>query len=376
MQIYVVQKGDTLYGIARKTNVSVADLMNYNQLDPNLPIMVGQALIIDTEKASITVNGYAYPTISMDALLAMAPALSYLSIFSYQALPNGFVKLIRDYVPIQRARQNGVAPVFVLTNIGESGRFESELAHQILTQPEIQTVLMENCLSIMLEKNYTAINIDFEYIYPADLTLYNQMIERFTEFFHKAGFPIFTSLAPKRSKDQMGTLYEAHDYAFHGKTVDQVILMTYEWGYTYGPPMAVAPLPQVERILQYAVTEIPSEKIWMGIPNYGYDWTLPFDRQRPAKSLSNVAAVRLAQEKRVEIQYDPMSQAPYFYYRDEQGQLHVVWFEDARSIEAKMELVKKYQLGGISYWTVMTYFAPNRIIPMENFHIEKHITTS
>lgn len=39
------------------------------------------------------------------------------------------------------------------------------------------------------------------------------------------------------------------------------------WGYTYGPPMAVAPLNQVTRVVDYALTEIPKEKIWMGIPN-------------------------------------------------------------------------------------------------------------
>ena len=40
--------------------------------------------------------------------------------------------------------------------------------------------------------------------------------------------------------------------------------------------MAVAPLPNVRRVLDYAVTEIPPEKIYLGIPNYGYDWPLPF----------------------------------------------------------------------------------------------------
>ncbi len=52
--------------------------------------------------------------------------------------------------------------------------------------------------------------------------------------------------------------------------------MTYEWGYKYGPNMAVAPLNMVRRVLDYAVTEIIPEKIMLGIPNYGYDWPLPF----------------------------------------------------------------------------------------------------
>ena len=47
-------------------------------------------------------------------------------------------------------------------------------------------------------------------------------------------------------------------------------------------------------MLDYAVTEIPPEKILMGMPNYGYDWTLPFMRGTPAQSVSLTQAVDLA----------------------------------------------------------------------------------
>jgi spore germination protein len=66
-------------------------------------------------------------------------------------------------------------------------------------------------------------------------------------------------------------LYQGHDYPVHGALVDHVIIMTYDGGYTFGPPMAVAPLNEVVKVLNYAVTAIPREKIFMGIPNYGYD---------------------------------------------------------------------------------------------------------
>ena len=63
-----------------------------------------------------------------------------------------------------------------------------------------------------------------------------------------------------------GSLYEGHDYAAVGAAVDAVLLMTYEWGYTYGPPMAVAPLPNVQAVLDYAVTAILPKKILLGVP--------------------------------------------------------------------------------------------------------------
>ena len=59
--------------------------------------------------------------------------------------------------------------------------------------------------------------------------------------------------------------------------------------------MAVAPLPNVRRVLDYALTEIPADKIFLGIPNYGYNWKLPYERGvTAAVTLGNLTAVDLA----------------------------------------------------------------------------------
>ena len=79
--------------------------------------------------------------------------------------------------------------------------------------------------------------------------------------------------------------------------------------------MAVAPIPSVRRVLEYAVTEIPPEKISMGIPNYGYDWPLPFVRgETAARSIGNQEAVAIASANNAVIQYDETSQTPFFEY--------------------------------------------------------------
>ena len=124
--------------------------------------------------------------------------------------------------------------------------------------------------------------------------------------------------------------------------------------------MAVAPLPNVRAVLDYAVTEIPAEKIFLGVPNYGYDWPLPVDLGvTRATSISNQYAVELARRYGGSIQYDQTAQAPWFRYRDENGTQHEVWFEDARSIQAKLGLVKEYGLSGAGYWNLMRPFPQN-----------------
>ncbi len=145
--------------------------------------------------------------------------------------------------------------------------------------------------------------------------------------------------------------------------------MTYEWGYTYGPPMAVAPIFQVRKVLDYAVTEIPREKIRLGIPNYGYDWPLPFEQGvTKARTIGNVEAVRIAVAQGAEIFFDERSMAPYFHY-EEAGVRHEVWFEDVRSMQAKFDLISEYGLNGAGYWQIMRLFRANWVLLEDQFTI-------
>ena len=126
--------------------------------------------------------------------------------------------------------------------------------------------------------------------------------------------------------------------------------------------MAVAPLRNVRQVLDYAVTEMPPEKIFLGIPNYGYDWALPFRQGNKATSISNQYAVELAARHYAAIRFDEKAQSPWFRYVDGTGQEHEVWFEDARSIRAKLALTQEYGLHGVSYWNLMRPFPQNWLV--------------
>ena len=278
---------------------------------------------------------------------------------------------IPDEPVISAALDADVMPMMVITNIMEGGSFDSEIAHSILVNEQVQDTLFNNILNTLRDKNYKGLDIDFEYIYPSDRENYTRFIERAVTLLHPRGYLVSTALAPKTSADQPGLLYEAHDYEAIGKLVDNVIIMTYEWGYTFGPAQAVAPIDQVERVLQYAVSAIPKEKILMGMPNYGYDWTLPYVTGSAARSITNLEAVRLAARVGAEIKYDARVQAPYFNYYDSNKQLHIVWFDDARSIQARLKLIDKYDLGGVSYWTINNFFSQNWLVLQSMYHIRK-----
>lgn len=126
--------------------------------------------------------------------------------------------------------------------------------------------------------------------------------------------------------------------------------------------MAVAPLSEVRRVVEYALTEFSPNQLYLGIPNYGYDWTLPYRDGGRAKSLNNVEAVRLAWDRRAAIRYDEQTQTPWFRYVDDQGSEHEVWFEDARSIQAKLNLAFDFGLYGVGYWNLDRPFPQNWVV--------------
>ena len=377
-RIYTVRAGDSLYSIARQYGVTVDSILGENpDIGAGGRIYPGQVVVIpppgETGRRTIEVNGYTFPGSNLALVQTAFPSLTYLSIFSYEVRPDGSLNTIDDARWIAAARAAHVAPMMVITNIRASGGFSSDIAHAVLSDPKVQDTLIENVANVMRSKNYYALNIDFEYIFPDDRESYNAFLQKITQRMHTLGYPVMTAVAPKLSGTQAGLLYEAHDYHAHGATVDRVILMTYEWGYLAGPPQAVAPINQVRKVLDYAVTQIPPDKILLGIPNYGYDWTLPYVRGTLAQTFSNVEAVARAWRNHAEIKYDPTAQSPYYNYYDAQKRQHIVWFEDARSIQQKLNLVKEYDLAGISYWTIERPFPQNLVVLNSTFNVKKVI---
>lgn len=122
--------------------------------------------------------------------------------------------------------------------------------------------------------------------------------------------------------------------------------------------MAVAPLASVRRVLEYALTEMSAEKIFMGFPNYAYDWALPYQAgSTRAELIGNEYAVQLAARVGAEIHFDETEQTPWFHYTGADGLVHEVWFEDARSALAKFQLLEQYHLRGLGVWNFMRPFA-------------------
>lgn len=366
MEIYVVQPGDTVDMIAGAYGIIADQLIFINQIQYPYPLAVGQALLIPVESGAapnrfINSNGYAYPFIARETLDVTLPYLSELSIFSYGFTPEG--RLLPPQLPvdwmIEAAGQTNTKSILTLTPFGEDGQFNNNLIHSLVNNVSAMATLTSQLLDVMREKGYAGVDVDFEYILREDRDAFTTFVADLTRAMNAEGYQVSVALAPKTSSEQKGLLYEGKDYGGLGAAANQVLLMTYEWGYTYGPPMAVAPINKVRQVVEYAVTQIPVSKINLGIPNYGYDWPLPFVQgESKATTIGNVEAVQIAVAHGAAIQFDETAKSPFFRY-EEDGVEHEVWFEDVRSLQAKFDLVEEFGLRGVGYWQIMRLFIAN-----------------
>lgn len=374
---YFVQPGDTLYKISQKTGISYTELARINSIDPNQPLSVGFRLYIPArKKTTAEFNAYIEPrgtsvseTLEQSAR-ETAPYLTYISPFSFQAQRDGSLKepLLNNFADIAKRNRNLL--VMVITN-QENDQFSDELGRIILTDQSIQNKFLSNIIKTANKYGFRDIHFDFEYLRPADREAYINFLRKAKSRFQKEGWLLSVALAPKTSAGQKGRWYEAHDYKAIGEIADFVVIMTYEWGYSGGPAQAVSPIGPVRQVLEYAISEMAPGKILMGQNLYGYDWTLPFVQGSTAKALSPQQAIETAVQYGAPIQYDEKAQAPFFYYTDEEQKQHEVWFEDARSIQAKFELIRELKLRGMSYWKLGLSFPQNWLLLTDYFNVRK-----
>ncbi len=362
---YRVRPGDTVYSIANQFGISLNQLWRNNpSLRGGETIVPGQFLNIVLSETKypkeIATNGYVYPNVSRETLRRTLPYLTYLTVFTYGIEEDGDLIDVDDEEIVELARNYGVAPIMQISSLNEQGVFSTANAARLFSSEELQNKVIEEILEALREKRYSGVDLDFEYVEGQYADAYANFVQKVKKALTPGGYEVFVALAPKYEANQSGLLYEGHDYRGLGEAADAALIMAYEWGYKFGEPQAVAPLDKVRRVAEYAITEIPPEKIFLGTPNYGYDWALPYvSGQTEAQSLSNRDALERAGQKNAAIEYNEISQAPYYTYYDRVNGKpveHIVWFEDGRSVAATLDLLNEFDLRGLTVWNLMRYF--------------------
>lgn len=377
--VHTVAAGETIASIANRYGVTPEQLYRTNLfLNGQDYIFPNQILYIEVERevlGTYATGGYAYPYISNTLLRRYLPFMGAVMPFTYGFRVAGTLISPDDTAMLAAAADYNTQPVMHLSTLTEGDVFSVELAEALFASPDVRAALLDNVIANMQAKGYTALDVDFEFLGSANAEKYAGFVAYCRDRLHPLGYGVMTALAPKTSDDQAGALYEGHNYSLLGQAADAVLLMTYEWGYTYGPPMAVSPIKPVADVVDYALTRIPAQKILLGISNYGYDFALPYTQGvSRATSVSTKRAFSLAAEYGAEIFFDESVKAPYFDYTTAEGVAHRVWFEDVRSISSRLRLMAEKRLRGALWWNLnrennQTLIAINQLIDTQTLNL-------
>lgn len=375
-QTHTVQDGDTLATIANNYGVTLMQLLRNNSfLSDREYIYPGETIVISyNTNGKVTTNGYAYPYINSKTLIKTLPYLTYLSVFNYKISKDSEISAYSDDTEvIQLSKDYGVAPLMLLSALSPTGEPNFETA-DILQNEELRDRLISNIINILKTTNYYGVNIMLSLINATNQNLYISYLTKVSNSLKDEGYQLFITINPNIKYVDHEISFERIDYS-NSQFVNSVTFFQYVWGSNFGPPSPVTSIDLMRHFLDYAVTLAPPDKIATGQPLIGYDWELPYIPGKTiANSLTLDACIRLASDEESIIQYDETSQTPFFRYKHTYFGIpneHIVWFIDARSINALNQLIVEYGLGGSGIWNIMIFYQQLWTIINSQYEISK-----
>jgi spore germination protein len=379
-ETYIVKAGDTLPEISLNHGISIMQLFQNNPyLWDRKYIYPGEELIIryDT-KGTISTSAYVFPFINMNILKKSLPYLTYLSIQNYKTLKKGEIETFYDDSElIQTAKQFGVMPIMLVSSITFQGERDPEMVYEILLEPDYQETHVQSMLKILKEKGYYGVNITITFLNKVNQELYLNYLKRVTAILHKEGYLVFITIDPNFIIEENQTIFEKVDYSKYNELIDEAYLMRFFWGTQYGPPAPVSSIKNISLYLDYVTQMMNPQKINIGFPLLGYDWTLPYIQGfSKANAITLDSAIELARTRKATILFDDVSETPYFEYtigESERIEKHIVWFVDARTIYAIVNLALENKLQGTGLWNIMSYYPQLWLIIISNCEIKKLI---
>jgi spore germination protein YaaH len=266
------------------------------------------------------------------------------------------------------------------------------LNHQVLTDETATANAIDQIVNYTLAEDYDGFDLDLEGVDPADRDALTAFVGSVADALH-ANDKLLTLAIPAKERDVTVGWAGAYDYAALGAPADLVTIMAYEYRGPFSGPGSVAPFDWVQRVARFATSQIPAEKVLLGLAFYGYDWNTTSGGTR---SIGYPQFAALAQRYAAPVSFDPAQRSLTFEYEGAAGdpppgvtpparpnhvitvrnappcdvqpppappppprppappagtpQAHAVWLEDAASAAARLDLAATYRTGGVAAW--------------------------
>ncbi len=233
-------------------------------------------------------------------------------------------------------------------------------------------------VNLVLARGYDGIDLDYEKFafsdgsatWPTTRPNWVAFVAQLSAALHAHGKLLsVTTPAIYNASHAAGSGYWVYDWKGIAPYADRVRIMTYDYSFSAAGP--IAPISWVDAVAAFAVTQVPSGKIQLGVPTYGYDWAgarvgvCPSSNLPPAKKeYSSAGAIALAASLHITPTWNAAyGESTFSYPATYTGSgvsggtttckvTRTVWFGNAASVDLRTRLVGKYQLGGVAFWTI------------------------
>ena len=278
---------------------------------------------------------------SLTTLLTHGHRISWIITTNFTLLDlTGRLYGVHDPGVVEAAHRLGSEVHFRVANF-VGGDWSRAVAHAVLTRPTARAQAVNRILLVLDAYQYDGVSLDLENVSPKDRAALSSFVAEVSKGVHARG-KTFTIAVPGKTQDWPDSNWAgAFDLAALGRVSDAVIVMAYDQHWSTSAPGPVAALPWVEQVARFAADEVGPQKVLLGLAFYGYDWP----RRGRGVGVSMREAENRAARFGARILWDRDAHVPYFRTRT-----RTVYFENARSIEHKLDLATRHGLGGVAAW--------------------------
>jgi len=241
---------------------------------------------------------------------------------------------------VNRAHDMGLEVWALVENIENKSSLDM---YELLSSTTTRGKLIDGLVNEVLACGADGINVDFELI-SADCG------EHFVEFIRELSIPCRMNgivLSVDNYVPRGDTQH--YDREEQGIVADYVVVMGYDEHYSGSSEAgSVASIDFVEEGIERTVEQVPAEKVINAIPFYTRIWETA-DGELSSQAVDMYVAEEYIKAHNIATEWDEETCQNYGEYT-EGGSLYQVWLEDARSIEVKLNIMEKYQIGGVASW--------------------------
>ena len=219
---------------------------------------------------------------------------------------------------------------------------------EILNDYKLRETLINNILNLVVKYDLDGVNIDFEYMKQEDKNLFTQFLIELAPRLRELDKVLSVDVtAPDGSEDWSG----CYDRNRISKVADYIIFMAYDqYGISSPKEGTTAGADWVETNIKKFIgtqEEVDKDKLILGMPFYTRLWKIDGDNKS-----SNVIFMKSVDSNIPDGIQKTWNEDLKQYYIEYQksGYTYKIWVEDEKSLQAKFDLMHKYDLAGAAYW--------------------------